>query len=170
MGVIDWKYFETGAGWNGNDVGHALGMFEIIGKFMSYEKIKEILPWGSHWIETTQKTEIFNILDEKNEYNAIAFGVLPWTQTGDGAMMNVEYVSDEISVYAVDNGTAIVVMMLNKMQYQVPINLLISKSVSYAYAYCGDSTDSKTFAVKNMEQTMPTVLEKLSITIVAFNK
>ena len=170
MGVIDWKYFETGNGWNGNDVGHALGLFEIIGKFMSYDKIKAILPWGSHWIETSQNTEIFNMLDEKNEYNAIAYGMLPWTHVGDGVMMNIDYISDDISVYAIDTGNTTVVMLLNKMSYPVSINLIIDKSISYTYAYCGDSTESKTFKVKTMDQRIPTILEKLSITVLAFNK
>ncbi|AGE59940.1 hypothetical protein ATCVTN60342_994L [Acanthocystis turfacea Chlorella virus TN603.4.2] len=169
-GVIDWKHIETGVGWGGNDVGHALGMFEMLGKFMSYDRIRGILPWTSHWVNktTTNKTEIYNMLDEKNHFNPIAYGMLPWTHAGDGRMLQVEYLSSNISVYALNNGTNTMVMMLNKMSYPVSINLNFDKKVLYAYSYRGETAESKTIIVENMDPKIPQVLKKFSITVVSF--
>lgn len=171
-GVIDWKFFESGVGWNGNDVGHALAMFELIGKLMSYERIRGSLVWTTHWADKniTERTEIYNILSETNGYNALAYGLLPWSLSGDGRMIEVDYVSKEISTYALDNGNETVVLMMNKMDYPVSIKLTIpsQKSVSRSYTFYGDNTASKTLSTEELLPEIPTVLKKLSITIVTF--
>jgi hypothetical protein len=170
-GVVDWKVMETGDGWMGNDVGHALAMFELIGKLMSYERVYSSLIWTTHWVQRklTEKTEIYNILSNTNEYNAIAYGMLPWSLSGDGKMMKVDYVSNEISVYALDNGNETVVMMMNKMDYPVSINLTFGtpRSVSYAYAFRGEATGSKTLITEDMKPEIPAMLKQLSLTVVA---
>ncbi|AGE56137.1 hypothetical protein ATCVMO0605SPH_935L [Acanthocystis turfacea Chlorella virus MO0605SPH] len=170
--VIDWKVLEKGNGWMGNDVGHALAMFEMVGRLMSVEKIRGALVWTTHWVEKniTKEQEIFNILSETNEYNPIAYGILPWSKSGDGRMMQVDYDSNEIIVYAIDNGNETVVLMMNKMDHPVPIKLTppSQKSVSRSYTFYGDTVASKTLAFEELKLEIPQMLEKLSITVVTF--
>ncbi|AGE49668.1 hypothetical protein ATCVCan0610SP_1009L [Acanthocystis turfacea Chlorella virus Can0610SP] len=171
-GVIDWKFFETGVGWNGNDVGHALALFELIGKLMSYERIQGCLVWTTHWADknVTERTEIYNVLSQTNGYNALAYGFLPWSLSGDGRMMEVDYVSKDISTYAIDNGNETVVLMMNKMDHPVPIKLTLpsQKSVSRSYTFYGDTAASKTLAFEELKLEIPPMLKKLSITVVTF--
>lgn len=171
-GAIDWKVMETNEGWSGNDVGHTLGLFELIGRLMSYEKVHGSLVWTTHWVnrEITEKTEIYNVLSDTNEYNAIAYGVLPWSHAGDGRMVKVDYESSSISAYALDNGNETAVMMMNKMDYPVSVKLSLqtNKSVSRAYVFYGDTVTSKTVSTEELPPEIPTSLKKLSITVVSF--
>jgi len=171
-GVIDWKIFESGVGWNGNDVGHALAMFELIGRLMSTERVHGSLVWTTHWVDKsiTKENEIYNILSDTNDYNPIAYGILPWSLSGDGKMIQVEYVSKEISTYALDNGNETIVMMMNKMDHPVSIKLSLpsQKSVSRSYTFYGDTIVSNTLATEELPLEIPTVLKKLSITVVTF--
>jgi alpha-L-arabinofuranosidase len=170
--VIDWKVLEKGNGWMGNDVGHALAMFEMVGRLMSVEKVRGALVWTTHWVEKniTKEKEIFNILSETNEYNPIAYGILPWSKAGDGRMMQVDYDSNEIIVYALNNGTETIVMIVNKMVHPVSINLSLEtqKPVAYSYVFNGNDTASKTMVVENLKPEIPSTLKELSITVIAF--
>lgn len=165
--VIDWN-----DGWTGNDVGHALAMFELIGRLMSTERVHGSLIWTTHWVDKsiTKENEIYNILSDTNGYNPIAYGILPWSLSGDGKMIQVEYVSKEISTYALDNGNETIVMMMNKMDHPVSIKLSLpsQKSVSRSYTFYGDTIVSNTLATEELPLEIPTVLKKLSITVVTF--
>lgn len=167
--VIDWHSIETGVGWKGNDVGHAIGMFELIGKLMVLEKVRGSLIWTTHWVDKpTESTEIYNILDNKNHYNPITYGILPWSHAGDGKLMNVIYNSNEISAYAIDNGTYITSMIANKMSYPVSVNIEFNLPVKFSYVYYGESDISKEFLVETLPDEIPKTLRALSITVIGF--
>ena len=164
--VIDW---DTEGGWSGNDVGHALALFEVIGKLMKKDRIKNTMIWTSHWVDPpNNRTEIYNLLNETNGYNAIAYGMIPWSTLGDVRLMNVSFTSNKISVYLVENKNGTSILLMNKMKYEISIDIDIVQEnpISSVYVFHGESDTSKTFITTKIEQKIPTVLLPLSITVV----
>lgn len=167
--VIDWSFIKRLSGWSGNDVGHGLALFNLIGKSMVYDKIRGVLVWTTHWVDVPSNiTDNYVILTETNDYMAIAYGILPWSTTGDGRMVEVDYTSDKINVYAIENENGTVVLISNNMDYEVPINLTTEQQniVSSTYAFRGETDTSVSFFTTELPPIIPTALLPLSITVI----
>ncbi|ABU43680.1 hypothetical protein PBCVMA1D_479R [Paramecium bursaria Chlorella virus MA1D] len=167
--AIDWSFIKNNDGWGGNDVGHGIALFDLIGKSMILSRIKGVLIWTTHWVDAPSNiTDNYVILTETNDYMATAYGVLPWSHAGDGRMLDVIYTSEKIRVYALENENGTVILISNIMNYEVHINLAIEqqKNISSIYVYHGETDTSTTFSIIEMPHTIPTTLLPLSITVI----
>ena len=69
-----------------NDLGHALVLFEILGQHLLHLKVDMVQVWNTRWVHPAAK-ELWNTLDEQNEFNATGHAIALWGQNLEAEMV-----------------------------------------------------------------------------------
>jgi alpha-L-arabinofuranosidase len=81
--AADWAGSEHFPGLKGwplvNDLGHALVLFEILGQHLLHPKVDLAHVWNTRWVHPAEK-QLWNTLDENNQFNATAHAIALWGQ------------------------------------------------------------------------------------------
>jgi alpha-L-arabinofuranosidase len=62
-----------------NDLGHALVLFEILGQHLLHPRVDQAQVWNTRWVNPAEK-QLWNTLDENNQFNATGHAVAIWGQ------------------------------------------------------------------------------------------
>jgi alpha-L-arabinofuranosidase len=81
--AADWaasEHFPELTGWPlVNDLGHALVLFEILGQHLLHPRVDQAQVWNTRWVNPAEK-QLWNTLDENNQFNATGHAVAIWGQ------------------------------------------------------------------------------------------
>jgi alpha-L-arabinofuranosidase len=81
--AADWaasEHFPELTGWPlVNDLGHALVLFEILGQHLLHPRVDQAQVWNTRWVKPAEK-QLWNTLDENNQFNATGHAVAIWGQ------------------------------------------------------------------------------------------
>jgi len=130
INAADWAasdHFPDLDGWPlVNDLGHALVLFEIIGQHLLHPKVDMAQVWNTRWVSPTEK-QLWNTLDENNEFNATGHAVAIWGQNIQTHMVEATG-SESVRAFASaspEDGL-LSVFLINKMYTprEISLNLL----------------------------------------------
>jgi hypothetical protein len=151
---VDWSAHDSNrTGWLGNDVGHMIAFFDMLGRFAAMPKVRGgIIAWTTHWVEHAKKTDVFELFNQDNKITPIGRALYIWASLGDVISARRELI-DNVVAFFVETTTGQKILLANRSEHEKPF--------AVEFAYHGDQTNS-TLVVRS---DYSPVLPKYSIAI-----
>jgi len=107
-----------------NDLGHAIVLFNIIGKLISNPIVHFVQPWVTHWVNNHTPPDVYDLLGSQNQLNPTGQALAIWGQWAGQKM--VATTSDEpISAYAtyLSGSNKLTIYLINKETSTQPVSV-----------------------------------------------
>lgn len=174
--ATDW-YRGNAGGWAwGNDLGHALVLFELLGQHLAHPRVAGVHVWNTRWFHSPSRLE--DVLDDRNALLPTGQALAIWGRHLKPHLLALQSAAGAVFATCEPSSQELTVFLMNKQTVQHSIELDLAD-------YTARRVSTSVFAGRHSSDTNPTLsslepapfsaartltLPPLSITVLDFDR
>jgi hypothetical protein len=174
--AFDWAatnwYQGNAAGWQwGNDLGHALVLFDLLGQHLAHPRVAGVHVWNTRWFDSPSRLE--DVLDDRNALLPTGQALALWGQHLKSHLLALQSEAGPVYASYEPSTRALTVFLINKHTAARSIDLDVTSYPAERRIVCTvfsghEPGDEHPTLTSTPIRALPTTLPPLSITVLDF--